>query len=782
MTAGDGGRRTPVTVIVGIDGSGRTHRLGELAAAIGGDVVRIDRSTEPARAATSSGVLVVDDAHRLPPPLLADLVPLAASGVPMLLARRPVVTGPQLAELDAVLAARGAVEVLHPLDEAAVRGLLGADDAHRAGEVLEASCGHAAVAAALAAAGPGTAPAALVARVQRSLARLDPSEQLVARALSLRLDLGDGVLSAVSGLPLPQVAAALAELRDAGFLDPAGEAMIPAVAAVMAAEQPPAQRRLLHDAVARALLDTGSDVVAAAHAMRGVRLRTPAAAQVYLTAGRRLRFEDPAQALRWLDEAVDAGLDPARAAVVRGETGLLLGLGDELEPLPEGAGDDAEWAHRVEGVYAAHSGRSARAAELLLAGGDLGRLLAVPSLVAVGRPDDARRYAADGRGPVALRRLAEAALALPDPAEAVPLLIEAAEALGRGRLGAVLPETPQALAAPVAVLGGDAATADTLLGEAVDRGLGGPAGVHHHRLLLAWVRMRAGRFDTAVSELAALGPSALSGRDRLLCAALEAGLARRSGDIGRLRDGWARAEPVLARRAVDLLQLELLEELLCAATRVRQAQRIVPVVADLAALVERLGRPVAWDVALGWLQVQLAVVAEDEVAVAAHADRLQRLDPPGGRQRAQCAAAAQWARVLAGDVDAARLAPVLDDLAVHQLPWEASRLAGQAAIRATDPGLARRLLERARELSSAEVQLDAARAVTPAAGLSDRELEVAQLVAAGRTHREIGGQLFLSPKTVEHHVARIRNKLGATTRAEFLAALREILGEESAAR
>jgi DNA-binding CsgD family transcriptional regulator len=96
--------------------------------------------------------------------------------------------------------------------------------------------------------------------------------------------------------------------------------------------------------------------------------------------------------------------------------------------------------------------------------------------------------------------------------------------------------------------------------------------------------------------------------------------------------------------------------------------------------------------------------------------------------------------------------------------------------------VARRLLERARELSSAEVQLDSSRAVTPASGLSEREIEVAQLVAAGRTHREIGGQLFLSPKTVEHHVARIRNKLGATNRAEFLAALRDVLGEESTAR
>jgi DNA-binding CsgD family transcriptional regulator len=50
------------------------------------------------------------------------------------------------------------------------------------------------------------------------------------------------------------------------------------------------------------------------------------------------------------------------------------------------------------------------------------------------------------------------------------------------------------------------------------------------------------------------------------------------------------------------------------------------------------------------------------------------------------------------------------------------------------------------------------------------------MVLAGGTYREIGARLFISPKTVEHHVARIRTKVGATTRAEFVAALRTVLG------
>ncbi len=38
------------------------------------------------------------------------------------------------------------------------------------------------------------------------------------------------------------------------------------------------------------------------------------------------------------------------------------------------------------------------------------------------------------------------------------------------------------------------------------------------------------------------------------------------------------------------------------------------------------------------------------------------------------------------------------------------------------------------------------------------------LLAAGRTDREIAGALFVSVRTVEHHVARILAKLGVRTR------------------
>jgi DNA-binding NarL/FixJ family response regulator len=55
------------------------------------------------------------------------------------------------------------------------------------------------------------------------------------------------------------------------------------------------------------------------------------------------------------------------------------------------------------------------------------------------------------------------------------------------------------------------------------------------------------------------------------------------------------------------------------------------------------------------------------------------------------------------------------------------------------------------------------------ADLSGRELEVLQLVADGRSNKEIGESLGLSALTVKSHLARIARKLGTGDRAEMVA-------------
>jgi DNA-binding NarL/FixJ family response regulator len=57
------------------------------------------------------------------------------------------------------------------------------------------------------------------------------------------------------------------------------------------------------------------------------------------------------------------------------------------------------------------------------------------------------------------------------------------------------------------------------------------------------------------------------------------------------------------------------------------------------------------------------------------------------------------------------------------------------------------------------------------AALSAREREVAELVRAGHTNREIAAELFLSEKTIENHLSRIFGKLGVRSRAQLAATL-----------
>jgi DNA-binding CsgD family transcriptional regulator len=49
-------------------------------------------------------------------------------------------------------------------------------------------------------------------------------------------------------------------------------------------------------------------------------------------------------------------------------------------------------------------------------------------------------------------------------------------------------------------------------------------------------------------------------------------------------------------------------------------------------------------------------------------------------------------------------------------------------------------------------------------GLTKRETEVLDLICAGHTNAEIGTQLFISAKTVDHHVSAVLAKLDAPTR------------------
>jgi HD-GYP domain-containing protein (c-di-GMP phosphodiesterase class II) len=69
----------------------------------------------------------------------------------------------------------------------------------------------------------------------------------------------------------------------------------------------------------------------------------------------------------------------------------------------------------------------------------------------------------------------------------------------------------------------------------------------------------------------------------------------------------------------------------------------------------------------------------------------------------------------------------------------------------------------------------------PPAGLSEREVEVLRLIARGLSNREMADILYISPKTVGHHVQHIYDKLGISTRvgATLFALQHGLVGEGS---
>ena len=177
--------------------------------------------------------------------------------------------------------------------------------------------------------------------------------------------------------------------------------------------------------------------------------------------------------------------------------------------------------------------------------------------------------------------------------------------------------------------------------------------------------------------------------------------------------------------------------------------------------------------------------------LARHDDALRRSERP------VTAAAALSAKALAsasiGDeagAEAAFTAALrLHDRLGSPFPRGRTLLAyGEALRRARQRGRARAALSEAvaifdalpapRWLARAQAELERTGHRAPGAQLSATEQQVADLVAAGRTNREVAEALFMSPHTVEAHLTRIYQSLGLRGRTELAAALRAAPGEQ----
>ena len=60
------------------------------------------------------------------------------------------------------------------------------------------------------------------------------------------------------------------------------------------------------------------------------------------------------------------------------------------------------------------------------------------------------------------------------------------------------------------------------------------------------------------------------------------------------------------------------------------------------------------------------------------------------------------------------------------------------------------------------------------AGLTNRQLDVARLVARGHSNAEIATRLYISPKTADHHVSAILTKLALPNRRAVVAQAAEL--------
>ncbi|MFJ9368138.1 LuxR C-terminal-related transcriptional regulator [Nocardia sp. NPDC101769] len=324
--------------------------------------------------------------------------------------------------------------------------------------------------------------------------------------------------------------------------------------------------------------------------------------------------------------------------------------------------------------------------------------------------------------------------------------------------------------------------ADALRQGTQDRG---PSRDPQSLVLGAWVAMLGGDEHSAATLMSEVGLAELDPRDRLLAHGVIVGLARRSGDHAALAMAWQQAFPLFDEIGADLLALLPIGELWLAGIRLRDEARMTALVTAADELLRRLGEPPAWSNAFHWYAIQAAIAQESPEALLPHAHRLKTSAAAGDPQAAVLADAGRtWVLVLRGQVVREQVEGAVARLAGLGLRWDAARLASEAALAAGDSATATALLKLARTVrAQARPPESPVRAPEPAAPqprpepitdtvLSEREREVAELVLLGLTYREIGARLYISAKTVEHHVARMRRRIGAGSRSELLSMLR----------
>ncbi|WP_308010002.1 LuxR family transcriptional regulator [Isoptericola luteus] len=323
------------------------------------------------------------------------------------------------------------------------------------------------------------------------------------------------------------------------------------------------------------------------------------------------------------------------------------------------------------------------------------------------------------------------------------LLVLAGRNVQRARESGALATLPDALRfwSITSVLLGDLARAGELATEAtaITHATGGVHVRHAHAILGAW---RGDRAETTAPDAAGVG---FSGRST------EAALAQYAMSVlhnGRGDYRWAQEAAARALESPELSLSNLAHfELVESAARAGQPRRAAEAAEQLCARARASGTP--W--ALG---------------MAARAEALTRTGPAAEDRYREAIAQLAQSRVR-GYLARTRL------VYGEWLRREGRRRDARDQLRTahqllTDMGADAFAARAARELR-ATGEHPRARTARPTDGLTAQELHVARLVATGATSREVGTQLFLSPRTVEAHLRNIFRKLGVTSRRDLRA-------------
>jgi DNA-binding CsgD family transcriptional regulator len=845
--------------IIGPGGCGKTPLIEAAArhyAKAGVPVIRDCRASGDLNEAS----VLIDDLHLLDEAELDRLRQLARfPGQRLLVAHRRWPASPALTALGSVLTAHRPPIVLGHLDRAAL--------ADRVGELLGAPCPE-----------PLTRllfeqTAGLPVLLEQLVVGLRDSGQLSPEVLGhlaprTRLDVPAGVQEqlryVIEALPAevrdvlfaatlgaggdseiltqllktdePAINAALREAQATGLMTDDG-AVVPLVGRLLLRLAPAAHTNRVCELLAGLQLRRGGSMLPAGQALMMAGAQGPQVAAALLAAGNEALGSAPELADRLFAAAGAAGTQASSLLARRADAAARSGRLDDALRLADEALSDEHAAERARalGITAAvlaHRGLLSRAAELYRVAGSAGGadypMTAVPVLAGIGAIGEARQVLAADRqaeraptlfgGVESLMAHGIEETISGSPVTALSQLTRAATLLESAGSTPLLPDTPAALAALVAMHAGEFGAAHSVLRRAIAAGLGGKAAATRHTLLLAFLATVRGHTGDAHALLGSAGAGRLplEPRDELFAAAAAMGLARREGDLAALRRGWPRAREALLRHPVDLYVLLPLGELAVAAARLCEQWWIEPHLHQAEVLLAGLGQPVLWRVPLHWYGTHAAIAGESPEEARRHVSVLAELAAASPYAAMLGGAAACWMRVLAGTADVDAVVATARQLAAAGFGAEGARLAGQAAIRATDRKAMTTLLECARLVrpdGSAQADHPAPVAVRepavpggdpppraeappppggsprpsgsqhagvpPAVTLSSREQEIAQRVLTGLTYKEIGAQLFISAKTVEHHVARIRRRLGATSRRELFGHLQVMLAPEN---